>query len=167
MDLNKKTLKSYYTVYAIIASIAYLVPTIYFLLGEGNRNIWLTYLGNFLFFISIVISIAFFNSQANRHASLKSLFFTGLRTTIIAVIFSAIVIFVLAAIKYGYFETKTSDIELATQSATDNSLMYRHEQAGVMMIINAVIVNFFMGTLGSLIGSSVTKRNQTTEKGRE
>ena len=62
---------------------------------------------------------------------------------------------------------KTSDVELAAQSATGNSIMYSHDQAGVMMIINAVIVNFFMGALASLIGAAVTKRNQTTAKGRE
>ena len=164
MSLNTSTLNSRYILYAFVASIAYLVPTAYFLLGNGDAKIWLPYLGNGLFFITILVCIAFFNVEANQHASVRSLFFAGLRSTIIAAIFSAIVAFILAAIKYGYFEMKSSEV---AQSASGNSMLYSHEEAGVMIIINALIVNFIMGILGSFIGASVSKRNQTTERGKE
>ncbi len=167
MSLNQSSLNSRYIVYALIASIAYLLPTAYFLLGNGNTKIWLPYLGNFLFFISIVVAIAFFNVEAHQHANMKSLLYTGLRTTIIAAIFCAIVAFILAAIKYGYFEEKTNEAIEAAQSTVTNSAFNNNNQAGVMVIINALIVNFIMGILGSLIGSSVNKRNQTTVKGKE
>lgn len=167
MSLDKSSLNSRYILYAFIASVTYLVPTSYFLLGNGESKMWLPYLGNFLFFISIIVSIAFFNSEANQHANIKSLILTGLRTTFIAAIFSTLVTFIFAAIKYGYFEMKIGDIEQTAQSATGNSVIYNHNQAGVVIIINALIVNFMMGILGSLIGASVSKRNQTTEGGRE
>lgn len=167
MSLQPSSLNSRYIIYALIASIAYLLPTAYFLLGNGNTKIWLPYLGNFLFFISIVVAIAFFNVEANQSANVKSLLYTGLRTTIIAAIFCAIVAFVLAAIKYGYFEEKTTETLQAAQSTDTNSAFNNNNEAGVMIIINALIVNFIMGILSSLIGASVNKRNQTTVKGTE
>ncbi|MBC7652212.1 MAG: DUF4199 family protein [Deinococcales bacterium] len=167
MSLQKSSLSSRYIVYALIASIAYLLPTAYFLLGNGNTKIWLPYLGNFLFFISIVVAIAFFNVEAHQHANVKSLLYTGLRTTIIAAIFCALVAFVLAAIKYDYFTEKTNEAIQAAQTTVANSAFNSNNEAGIMIIINALIVNFIMGILGSLIGASVNKRNQTTVKGTE
>ncbi len=167
MSLQQSTLSSRYIVYALIASIAYLLPTAYFLLGNGNTKIWLPYLGNFLFFISIVVAIAFFNVEAHQRANVKSLLYTGLRTTIIAAIFCALAAFILAAIKYNYFEEKTNEAIQAAQTTVANSAFNSNNEAGIMIIINALLVNFIMGILGSLIGASVNKRNQTTLKGTE
>lgn len=167
MSLLQSSLSSRYILYAFIASIAYLLPTAYFLLGNGNTKIWLPYLGNFLFFISIVVAIAFFNVEAHQRANVKSLLYTGLRTTIIAAIFCGIVAFILAAIKYDYFVEKTNQALQAAQSTATNSAFNNNNDAGIMIIINALIVNVVMGILGSLIGASVNKRNQTTLKGTE
>ncbi len=161
-------LRSHYISYALMASVVYLIPTCIFLFGNSNEQFWLPYLGNFLLFICIVACIKYFNiEELGNHGNIRSLFFTGFRTTLIAVAVTTVVTFIIAAVKYGYFEMKTDEVEQAAQSATGNSMLYSQNETGMMIIVNALIVNFIMGMLGSFIGASVVKRNQQTAKGRE
>jgi hypothetical protein len=150
--MQEARLFPFYSKYTIICALAYIIPVFFFFKQEKFSELWLLYLGNSCYGCLLLLCGLFVNKKLHSAASLRSLIMPGLK-----VIASSItVICVLLAILALSF--KSNHLQ---QAPTNYNGMF------VSLALNAVIVNFLLGTLAVFLGAISIKTNQRNEKGEE
>ncbi|HWB25233.1 MAG TPA: hypothetical protein VG738_07125 [Chitinophagaceae bacterium] len=148
----EKRLHPYYYQYSIACAVAYLIPVFFFFGNEKFSEFWLLYVGNSLFGLLLLISGVIVNKKLHSVASLRSLIMPGIRVIITSILMICAVLIILGLI----FKNKV------VQQAPAN-----YDGLFLGFAMNAVIVNFLLGTFTVVMGAVTIKTNQRDEKGEE
>ena len=150
--MQEKRLFPFYSKYTLVCALAYIIPVFFFFRQEKFSELWLLYLGNSCYGCLLLVCGIFVNKKLHSAASLRSLVVPGIKVIVssITVICALLVILALS------FKTTT-----VQQAPTNYNGLF------VSLAINAVIVNFLLGTLAVFLGAITIKTNQRNEKGEE
>jgi hypothetical protein len=145
----KKKSILYLSRFAIIAAILYCIPVIFFLKSEKFSQTWLLYLGNALFLFCLFIFGILYGSKNNN----LSKRYNGFTVTILGVIFSCILIFVLIFIfAPGIFNIGSSNGVLQQTPAA----ITKKNNHGIIFILfaDAIIGNVTAGSFSTVFAKS-------------
>jgi hypothetical protein len=154
------TLNSFYTRYSITAAILYTFTAGIIIYGSNYENVWLVFIGSLLFSAVVLTGVIQVNHRVHDSASIKSMFAVGMRITVYGLIIASILVLLMIGTKslfIGHVEIAQSPSQAGPDSSGD--LVFT-------LFTATVLVNAVLGALASLIGSSVAKKDQKTEKGR-
>lgn len=151
----KKSSLLYLSRFAIISSILYCIPVIFFLKDHTYSDTWLLYLGSAIFLACIFI-FGIIYGKKNPQPSGN---YNGFGVTILGVIFSCFIILILTLLLApDVFNLGSSNSEVLTQ--TPAAIGKKNEHGLLfMMLANASIVNFCAGTF-----ATVMTRSKNAEK---
>lgn len=150
--MQEERLFPFYSKYTVVCALAYIIPVFFFFKQQAFSQLWLLYLGNSCYGCLLLVCGIFVNKKLHSAASLRSLIMPGIK-----VIASSItLICVLLAILALSFKSHTLQ-----QAPTNYNGLF------ISLAINAVIVNFLLGTLAVFLGAITIKTNQRNEKGEE
>lgn len=150
--MDERRFVPFYSKYTIICSLAYIIPVYVFFKNEKFSELWLLYLGNSCFGCLLLVSGVFVNKKLHSSASLRSLLLPGLRV----ITSSIITICVLLGILGLSFRR-----DIVQQAPTNYNGLF------IGLAINAIVVNFLLGTFAVFLGAVTIKTNQRNEKGEE
>ena len=150
--MQEERLYPFYNKYSIVCALAYTIPVYFFFRHEKFSELWLLYLGNCCFGVLLLLSGIFVNKKLHSEASLRSLIIPGLKVIAGSIFLICILMAALALV----FKNN-----IMQQAPTNyNGLFFS-------LAVNAVIVNFLLGTLAVFLGAISIKTNQRNEKGEE
>jgi hypothetical protein len=155
------SLSSFNTKYSLWAAILYAVTASVFLFNNAYANMWLLYVGNILFSGAVLWGVIRVNHRVNDSGSIQSLFMVGMKITLYALLIASVLCLLMMITKTTLFANGTQVTDSPTQAGSDT----RGDMV-INLFISAVFVNAILGSLASLIGSSVAKRNQKTTEGK-
>ncbi len=145
----KKSNILYLSRFAIIAAVLYCIPVAFFLKNEQYSQTWLLYVGNALFLISLFVFGTIY--AVKKSESTKS--YNGIIVTILGVVFSCVLVFLLIFIfAPGIFNIGSSkDILQQTPAAVGTS-----NSQGILFFLfaDAIIGNFSAGSFSALLTRS-------------
>lgn len=150
--MQQRRLFPFYSKYTIACALAYIIPVFFFFKQQKFTELWLLYLGNSCYGCLLLVCGLFVNKKLHSAASLRALFMPGVKV----VASSITLICVLLVILGLSFKSNT----LQQAPANYNGLF-------TSLAINAVIVNFLLGTFAVFLGAVTIKTNQRNEKGEE
>jgi hypothetical protein len=154
------TLNSFIARYASTAAVLYSLAAGIVIYRNDYSNIWLVFAGSMLFSATVLTAVVQVNHRVHDSASVKSMFMVGMRTTLYGLIIASVLNLLMIGTKsifMGNIEVSQSPDQAGADSSGDLVLI---------LFTATVLVNAVLGALASLIGSSVAKRNQKTEKGK-
>ena len=154
------TLNSFYTRYSFLAALLFSLAAGIFVYRNNYENAWLVFAGSLLFSAVVLTGVIQVNHRVHDAASIKSMFMVGVKITLYGCIIASILCLAMIATKslfIGHVEVAQSPAQAGPDSSGD--LVFT-------LFTATVLVNAVLGGLAAVIGSSVAKRNQKTEKGR-
>ena len=86
---------SSYFIFGLLAAIAFCIPVMFYLRTPDFQDTWLLFLGNALFLVIIAVYILLANKKNNENASTQNLNAAGHIVSIIGVVLSCIISFIL------------------------------------------------------------------------
>ena len=153
----------HYIKYGIIAAILYGIPVFYLLQHTRYSQIWLLYLGNALFMATVASFLLIFNRHRDKNASSMSMAFAGAVVTVLGVILSIFLCFILlSSMVPGLFHSGPPGKVLT--GAPANTIQDKTDGLIFMLFGNAIIGNFAAGLFVSIIFPFTLKGDQTKEK---
>jgi cobalamin synthase len=147
-----------FIVYAIISSIVYLIPAIIFIEKETFAAIWLLYLGNAFFLVSIFAFMLIYKAPSNKNTAKLFMLFSGHIVTVMAIILSCVLLLIIIlVVKPSFFETSVQK-NITRAPANTNGLTFS-------LYVDAIFGNMAAGSFASIITSfaSRSKYKQTPE----
>jgi hypothetical protein len=153
--VKRSSHQTLYIVFIILTAFAYCLPLGLFIGNTRFSNLWILYIGNFLFLISVLFFVVFYNNSMHNTHTLGDMLIASFRVT-----FSSIIICLLVAIFFVYVE-KHWLIAAPANTVEDRSAGLRP-----IVLLDAVLVNLFVGCFGGFIGAVTTKRNQNISAGK-
>lgn len=150
--MDERRFVPFYSKYTIICSLAYVIPVFFIFKNERFTDLWLMYIGNSCFTCLLLVSGVFVNKKLQSSASLRSLVIPGLRVITSSIITICILLGVLALMFRHTIIEK--------HPANYNGLFFA-------LAVNAILVNFLVGTMAVTLGAVTIKTNQRNEKGQE
>lgn len=154
------TLNAFYTRYSFIAALLYSLAAGIVVYRNSYENVWLVFAGSLLFSAVVLTGVIQVNHRVHDAASIKTMFMVGMKITLYGCIIASILCLLMIGTKslfIGHVEISQNPAQAGSDSSDDLVLT---------LFTATVLVNALLGGLASLIGSSVAKRNQKTEKGR-
>ena len=145
--------------YSILPAVLYIIPLIIFILDETFSETWLLYLGNALFLCYIFVFGVYYAKQQNKRTSTLG---AGLTVTLIGIIFTCILVFVVIFIfAPGVFHIGASQPLEDTPAALPNKNSH-----GVifMLFSSATIGNFAAGSVSSVLAAGATKHTKMRDQ---
>jgi hypothetical protein len=142
--------------YAIISAVLFCIPILFFIEKGNYDNAWLLYLGNALFLASIFIWVVL----GNRKKKIKSFpSFGGLKITILGVIFSCILLFLLLlvlapqAFNHTIGNSVLHEAPPAISQKNSHSIFF-------MLFASATVGNVCAGLFATLIAKASSQKDQ-------
>ena len=146
-----------YLVYSFAAAIMYCITVFIFIRNATFTSSWILYIGNMFFACCIVVFILLYNKKRKENASIGTMIFAGLITTIIGIIIacliSVILFWLIAGESHEVQQNVLNNAPPQLESGKRNDFL-------LVLIINAVIGNVSAGSFVSIILSYAAKRNQ-------
>lgn len=147
-----------------IAAFLFIIPTFFYIRSGNYEDSWLMYLGGSFFFLVIAAHILFFNQGRKGDANTTTMVFISHVTTLIGVVISAILCFLLLVIMVpGYLEAGPAE-----KVATGTPINVVHDKTNGLSFrsfIGATLINFAFGSTAGILFPFYAKRNQTKESG--
>lgn len=150
--MQNQALFPFYSKYTVACSLAYIIPVFFIFKQETFSQLWLLYLGNSCYGCLLLLCGIFVNKKMHSAASLNALIMPGIKVVVSSITLICVLLVILAL----SFKSHT----LQQAPANYNGLF-------ISLAINAVIVNFLLGTLTVFLGAITIKTNQRNEKGEE
>ncbi len=165
--MKKRLNLSLYLTYAVICAVVYSVPMLLLLTNRMFEDVWLLFLGNSLFFISILFSIIHINNKLYQNGNLGTLILSGICVTLASMAMIAVITFLL----YLGFDIsslhRTGTAASIHDSPNTNSPDGKSSGLVFMLFVCGLFVNLFVGAFASFVASVTAKGRQTTEKGKK
>jgi lysylphosphatidylglycerol synthetase-like protein (DUF2156 family) len=150
--------------FGTIAAIVFAIPQFFYIRSSTYSESWLLYLGSFFFFIAIVLYTVLFNKAKEGNANTVTMVFASHVTTVIGVIVSCILTFILLSVMIpGYLHAGPAAV--ASPDTPINEIHDKTNGLSFRAFIGATIINFAFGSFASIIFPFSIKRNQTKESG--
>jgi hypothetical protein len=162
----KKQYITSYLIYGLLAAIAFCIAAAFYLRTPEFRDTWLLFLGNALFLVVISVYILLVNRKNNENASTQNMNAAGHIVTIVGVLLSSIICFILLMLfvpdlfSAGATDTVLEDSPAQTRGGKTDGLVF-------MLFMNAIIGNFAAGSFASIILPYAAKRDQKKDKSSE
>ncbi|MCM5529847.1 hypothetical protein [Parasegetibacter sp. NRK P23] len=147
---------------AFTAAILYLIFLAIFAFNSHYENIVLLYIGNGLFFLSILSGLIWLNKMAGGNASTRVLFKTGVWSLIHGVAVATVLGIILFYIQKGNYV----DAEMLEDLPAQGGDIHKDDMF-LNIIINSAVLNPILGFFATILGSGVIKKNQKSGSGRE
>ena len=168
MQHTKKRLNlSLYLTYAVLCAVVYSIPMLFPLINKTFEQIWLLFLGNSLFFISVLFSIIHVNKKLYENGNLGTLVLSGIYVTLASIALIAIITLLL----YTGFDLssihKTGNVEAIHNVANRDDSGTNSSGLVFMLFVCGLFVNLFVGAFASFVAAVTSKGKQTTEKGKK
>lgn len=151
-----------YLKYSIVAAALYLVSVVIYLMMDSYDQTYILYIGNVAFAIVMVVFILNFNKKREENASPKMMIAAGHITTVMGVLISCAVIFILLAIikPVGYAAVSQTTKELANPAP---ALQENGHALMFILFMDAVFGNVGAGSFVSFLLPNIAKQDQTGE----
>jgi ABC-type Fe3+-siderophore transport system permease subunit len=153
--MNTKNLSSIYGAYAIAGSILYCITAIIFFNNAEFSNLWILYVGNFIFMILIFFSVIAINKRFGENASLSSLLIPGIKVTLISIAITCAILIIISF----------ADKRIQLQEAPVNIVKDKSNGLRSILFMDAILVNFFVGLFAAFITSVIIQQNQKATRG--
>src|SRR4051812_14683402 len=102
--LKEYPIKSF-LIYAIISSIVYLIPAIIFVVRESYAAIWLLYLGNAFFLLSILMFMLVYKKPSDKNTTKLFMVYAGHIVSVLGILISCLLLLVIIfIIKPSFFQ---------------------------------------------------------------
>jgi len=159
----KKSHRSLYLIYGILAAIAYCLPVIIFIKRADYTSSWLLFSGCLLFLFSIALFLIQFNKRRNENASTGTMLAAGLIATATGVIISVLLSFILILFfVHGFLNEPVPDRVLHAEPS--NVIKDKTEGLAFMIFMAATVGNFSAGSFVTILFPFSLKKDQTKEK---
>jgi nicotinamide riboside transporter PnuC len=150
-----------YLVYSIIAAVAYFIVICIFLNYESFTSMWMLYVGNAFFAISIATFVLMYNWKRRENANTAEMIFAGHITTAMGVIIVCVLLVIVYLVAPDVFNSipkgTTSFLKAPPQMAG------RSDSFIFTIFMNAIIGNVSTGSFISIILPYAAKRNQKND----
>ena len=143
-----------YFLTGILAAIAYCTALLIFFSNEIATNSWILYLGNFAFTAVVVIAATLINKRLHDETSIAKMMTVGLKLNFASIILT--IPFVIALFYLFGNHIMPSSTANNTSSATL-----------LMLIMNLVIVNIFMGSFAVLLSALIFNQYSKNSNGQD
>lgn len=150
------TLKSYYWTYSLWAAILNTAGIVAFLSFRRYESNWLVYVGSMLFVSVVLIGVFKGYHRVHDSASLRSSSMMGIKITIYGILLA--VVFAGLALIINSMFTGLNDASNPAQSGRGDVAFH--------IFANTIGTNAVLGGLAAVLGATVIKKNQKTEKGK-
>jgi magnesium-transporting ATPase (P-type) len=154
------TLKKY-LVYSVIAAVAYLIIAGIFISYGSFTLMWLLYIGNMLFALSITIFILMYNKKRRENANTGIMISAGLITTIMGVMLVCAIILVSYIVAPALYNSVPKGATAFLKAPPQ--MKGRGDSFIFNILVNAVVGNVSTGSFISVILPYAAKRNQKEE----
>lgn len=146
----------YLSRFSIFSAVLYCIPVVFFLRDKKFSDTWLLFLGNALFLFSIFVFGAIYARKKNNETATV---FNGFAVTFIGVIFSCILILLLAFVFAPNVYHLGSSNEVLQQ--TPSAITKKNEHGLLfIMLSNALIGNFCAGSFATIIAKSSAEKEK-------
>jgi hypothetical protein len=147
---------------AAIAAVLFCVPVFFYVRSSSYTSSWLLFMGSFLFFIVMFVNTLHENKTRGEDESTVALVFISLVTTIVGVIFSCLLCFLLMIIMVpGYLNSGMAEKVMANGPA--NIIHDKTDGLSFEIFMAATAINFSVGSFCGVVLSFYSKRNQTRD----
>jgi hypothetical protein len=161
-DMLKGIHWQHYIKYAVVAAILYCIPVFFFLKTTAWSQTWLLYLGNALFMVAVVNALLWFNHSRHGNASSMAMVLAGVITTILGIIISFAICFLLLSVMIpGLYSAGTPSKLLSGEPA--NSVPDRSRGPVYLVLFNAFMGNVSTGLFVCILFPFTLKGDQTKE----
>ena len=144
-----------------LAALLFCITAFIYIQSADYTLSWIMYVGSFLFLIVIWTYTMRENKKRKENESTVSLIFASHVTTIIGVIISCVICFLLLILLVPGFLGGDTGKVLTDEPA--NTVIDRTEGLSANVFIVASLVNFSVGSFAGIILPFYTKRNQTRD----
>jgi len=155
------SLKAFLMRNAILAALLFTIPAAMFLFSSSYSNVWLLYIGNILFSAIVLWAVIRVNHRVHDRASIRSMFSVGIKIMFYGLLIASVLCLIMLSVQSSMVSASTAIDESPTQAGSDT-----RGDLVITLFTNTVLINAVLGTLASLLGSSVAKGNQKTEQGK-
>ena len=158
----KKDQLLHYLKYSIIAAVLYLISVFIFLYTDNYSQIYILYIGNIIFGIVMAVLVLNFNKKRDQNASPKMMIAAGHIATVMGVLISVVVVFILLAIMkpVGYATVSQTTKELAKPTpgleGNGHALLF-------ILIMDTIFGNVGAGSFVSFLLPNTAKSDQKGE----
>ena len=148
---------------AAIAALLFCIAVFAYIRQADYNQTWLLYLGSFAFMVVIwVHTMRDSKKRANNDESTVALVFASHVATILGVVISVLVSFILLSVFVpGYLEA--GNTAKALEQVPANMVHDKTEGLSFIVIMAASVINFAAGSFGGIILPFYLKRNQTRD----
>jgi hypothetical protein len=161
--MNKPFNLKPYLLFSILGAVVYSIPVIIFLSNPQFTQGWLLYLGNLLFLFAIAGFLFNFNKKRSENASTLAMLAAGEITTVMGMVISCVLAFILLAIMVpGYLTPGIPDKVLTGEPA--NTVLDKTRGLSFMIFSTAIVGNIAVGSFVSAIFPFALKADQTRER---
>jgi hypothetical protein len=147
----------------LIAAILFCIPAFIYIRSAYYEQSWLLYIGSFLFMAVMWVHTIRDSQKRDNNESTVALVFASHMATIVGIIFSCIICFLMLSLFLpGYFDKGPSDKVLADAPAN-----VIHDKTGGLsfnVFMAATIINFSVGSFTGIILPFYLKKNQTKDR---
>ncbi len=151
-------LKSFF-IYGVVATILYLIPAIIFIKKETFAAVWLLYLGNALFLVSVLAFMLIYQKPSDKNSAKLFMLTSGLIVTAMGVILSVVLItIIIFIIKPSFFPISVQK-NITHAPSNTNGL-------GLSLYIDVIIGNIIAGAFPAVMASFLSRSyyKQTPER---
>lgn len=150
-----------YLIYSVIAAISYFIVTCIFISHASFTAIWMLYIGNILFAITIAVFLLMYNKRRKENANTGMMAFAGFITTVMGIIIICALILIVYLVAPGVFNSvpkgSTSFLNAPPQmKGRIGSFIFD-------IFVSAIAGNISTGSFISLILPYAAKRNQKAD----
>lgn len=160
--VKKSASKSFYAFASIITAVLSSLPMLYFIRSSRYQDIWILWIGDMIFLLSMVVITYYLNRNKAANATTGSMLIAGHTITAISTVLLCIILFVaLSVIDPSIYDSSKTNIirnEPSWLSGDKNDGMF------LILFAHAVLVTFGAGSFASLVTSYTIKGNQTKDR---
>lgn len=149
--------------YGIVGAVLFSIAALIFIQRASYTDSWLLYVGSMAFFITMIVGLISYNKKRGGDESSAAMVFQGHITTIVGVLASLLICFLLLTIFVpGYLGAGDTAKQLTDEPA--NTVHDKTNGLGFKVFVLALLANFIFGSMASIIYPFTAKRNQTGDK---
>lgn len=152
--MNEDVTISEYIQTAIVSTIAYCIPAIFFFRTHALVDSWILYIGNITFIIVLSVATFLVHKRLHDQTKMGKMIAVGMKLTIVSALFTMPVIVAL----YYFFGSYKIPVNPANVNAS--SMLN-------ILFLSAIVVNIFLGFIAVILVAIIYNQIPKNVKGEE
>lgn len=160
---------SYFVVGTVLGMVSIVLFLAYYFAGMAFDKNFLTWIPTLVSIGLIIYFVVAYSNALHHNVTYGTLFGYGFRSTIIwtliVVVFIAIFLYIFPDYKEKFIEQMTLQLDQRSdlsESNRDTAISMTRKFFNISVIGGSLFTNMFIGTIASLIGAAVAKKNPST-----